>query len=148
MSYNIVPFNNTNTMENSQQGYFDDKLHMPTFDKKTKEPEYTVINIVGYVGQIESDDCSSDYKPTCHILPLTIQDLNQGRKKQVNPEPLVITNFIENLISTNKENKISNAFFTSFKSIRELLSEVIANEEKTIQPNNFQPDCYDYCDAV
>jgi len=153
MSYNITPFNNTYTMENSQMSHLEDKLHLPTWDISHKDPEYTVINIVGYVNHIEQDD-QDDFtnvgKPTHSILPLTIQDLRQDRSKKNTKQstPLVITNFIENLISTNQQNELSNGILSSFKTLKELFSNQNLYEEKQSQINNFLIDEQDYCDAV
>lgn len=152
MSYNINQYNNIYTIGNSQKSQFEDKLHLPIFqfDNKHEEPECTVINIIGYLEQDINEDFLSS---TGHILPLTVQDLNQHRnnKHAKHPDTVVISNFIENLISTNQTSKISNAILSSIKSIGGLFSEPIIHEDKKIPGNDFPidyQDYQDYCDAV
>ena len=150
MSYLIDPYNNPYnnqyTMENSQKSHFEDKLHLPVFqfDNKDEKLEHTIINIIGYVDSTEQDtpdNFSPGTKSTGHVLPLTIQDLNQYSACKDN---IPITNFIENLISTNQSSKISYVIFSSIKSIGGFFKQ----EEKKSDVNVINFDYPDYCDAV
>ncbi len=145
MSCNIQ-HNDNYTIKTSQMSYFEDKLHLPMIPSdgnKLEESECTVINIVGYVDHIKQDDVSTVRIQSTHILPLTVQDLDINKNHVQQTSSVVITNFIENLISTNKSNKFSNVIFTSLKSIGKIFSEEV--QEFKSQSNNFQVD---YCDAV
>lgn len=154
MSYNISQYNNTYTTGNSQKIHFEDKLHLPVFqfESKHEEPEHTVINIIGYVDHInhkeqnEQTYDSTDYT-SGNVLPLTIHDLNQYQDKKQEKQ-IIITNFIENLISTNSNNKISNAIFSSLKSFSKIFNDtdvnVTFNEESKLSPYDYE----NYCDAV
>lgn len=138
MSYIANETNNLTTFKNSLMSHYEDKLHLPTYENKDEEPEFTVINIVGY---IEQDDFSISYSTEYNILPLTVQDLDKKNVKTSNSK--VITNFIGNLISANQKSDISNVLFTSIKSLKSLFGE--NNEKPNLSPNNYSDN---YCDAV
>jgi len=126
--------------------YLGDKLHLPmlpSHSNKLEESECTVINIEGYVDNVKQHDVSSVHIESAHILPLTVHDLDKNKNHVQQTSSVVITNFIENLISTNKPSKFSNALFTSLKSIKKMFSEDF--KEVNSQSDNFQTD---YCDVV
>lgn len=144
MSCNIQ-YNDKYTIGNSQMSYFEDKLHLPMkpfYGNKFEEPEYTVINIEGYVDQFVQNDVSTVRIQSTHILPLTVQDLGKNHVQQTSS--MVVTNFIDNLISTNKTNKFSHVLFNSLKSIGKIFSEEV-QETKLQSDENFK---LDYCDEV
>ncbi len=150
MSCNIQ-FNDNYTIGNSQMIYFEDKLHLPmnpSHINKLEESECTVINIIGYVDQFKQDNdgISTVRIQSTHILPLTVQDLDINKNHVHQTSSAVITNFIDNLISTNNSNKFSHVLFNSLKSIGKIFSEEVydVNEVKS-QTDNFKVD---YCDAV
>ncbi len=145
MSCNIQ-YNDNYTIKTSQMSYFEDKLHLPmmsSHSNKLEESDCTVINIVGYVDNIKQQDVPTVHIESSHILPLTVHDLDMNKNHVHQTSSVVSTNFFENLISTNKSSKLSNALFTSLKTIKEMFSDEI--REVTSQSDNFQTD---YCDVV
>lgn len=122
MSQNVIF---TNTIQNSSLKCFEDELEKITiYIDKDYEP----------------NEFSQDYyTSTVTNLPLTVKDL-----KKVNNNPsknLVISNYIENLISNNTNNKLLNSFFESVNIITTLVSDIIGSTNNNIQKK-------DYCDAV